>query len=60
MKKTLSTTEQEDLKTRGIISKDEIAYRENNFIFAEDVLSGEKRVVNAFQMVKENKNILLG
>lgn len=60
MKQPLSETEQQSLKTKGLLKANEIAYREENLIFAEDALSGEKRVINSQTFVKESKNILLG
>jgi len=60
MKAPLSETEQDNLRTRGILGKNEIAYRENNVIFAEDVFSSIKRIINTSSNLKENKNILFG
>lgn len=60
MKTPLSETEQDDLRKRGILNQNEIAYRENNLIFAEDAINGKKRVINVTQMFNESKNLLLG
>lgn len=60
MKTPLSEIEQDNLRTRGIIGGQEIAYRENNLVYAEDVLGGQKRVINVGTLVKESKDLLLG
>lgn len=60
MKIPLSETEQGDLKTRGILARNEIAYRENNIIYAEDAIAGVKRIINVTSFVNESKNLLLG
>ncbi len=60
MKHPLSITEQETLRSKGILASDEIAYQENSIIYAENALTGIKRVINTLNIVKESKNILLG
>lgn len=60
MKTPLSEIEQETLRTRGLIKANEIAYKENGLVYAEDALAGKKRIVNSSEMVNESKNILLG
>lgn len=60
MKTPLSEIEQDNLRTRGVLARNEIAYRENNLVFAEDVIAGTKRIINTSAFVKESKNLLLG
>lgn len=60
MRQPLSTTEQDSLRTRGILKQNEIAYKENNLVIAEDALSGAKRVINVHAVMKESKNLLFG
>ena len=61
MKKLLTQTEQDNLRVKGILKVNEIAfYGDHNLLFAEDVLSGSKRVINSLSMIKEATNILLG
>ena len=56
----LSEIEQSNLRAKGIVGNNEIVYRENNCIYAEDAISGSKRVVNTMQLVKEGKDLLFG
>lgn len=60
MKMPLSETEQENLRTRGVLGYNEIAYRENNVIFAEEPITGNKRAINTTHFIKEGSNLLLG
>lgn len=62
MNKTpLAPKELESLKNKGIIKHSEIAYRdEKNILIAEDPISGLKRVVDTFGMMKESKDVLFG
>lgn len=60
MKIPLSEIEQDSLRGRGILAQDEFAYQANNFVYAENALSGKKRVINVRNVVNEGKNILLG
>jgi hypothetical protein len=60
MKTPLSITEQDQLRLRHIIKDSEIAYRDGNLYFAEDAISGERRVINVSSMVQESKTILFG
>lgn len=60
MKTPLSETEQDNLRTRGILGQNEIAYKEKNLVFAEDAISGQKRVINVTRIVNEGKDLLLG
>ncbi len=60
MKTPLSEIEQANLKTRGVLANNEIAYKENNLTYAEDVLSGNKRLINVNSFMNESKNLLLG
>ena len=60
MKTPLSITEQDSLRTKGILKQSEIAYREGELFFAEDSISGNKRVINVATVVKEAKDLLLG
>jgi len=58
MRKSLSEIEQDSLRTRGVLYNNEIAYKEGNVVYAENVLTGEKRAINMFQAIKEGKLIL--
>jgi hypothetical protein len=60
MKTPLNEIEQDSLRNRGILGQNEIAYRENNFTYAEDVLSSKRRMINTSNIVNEGKNLLLG
>ena len=60
MKTPLNETEQDNLRTRGVLARNEIAYRENNLIYAEDAISGAKRVISVSSVMSESKNLLLG
>lgn len=60
MKTPLSIIEQDSLRTKGILDQSEIAYREGDLFFAEDAISGNKRIINIATVVKESKDLLLG
>ena len=60
MKTPLNEIEQDNLRTRGILDINEIAYRENNLVYAENAISGAKRVINVTTLVNESANLLLG
>ncbi len=57
MKITLSNIEQENLRIKGILYSNEIAYREEGLVYAENVLTNEKRVINMLQTIRESKVI---
>lgn len=60
MKTPLSIIEQDSLRTKGVLNQSEIAYREGELFFAEDAITGTKRVINVSTVVKEAKDLLLG
>ena len=60
MKTPLSEIEQANLKTRGVLANNEIAYKENSILYAQNVLSGDIRVINNSSHLCENKNLLFG
>lgn len=60
MKTSLSEIEQSNLKTRGILKQNEIAYRENGLMYAEDVISGTKRIINSVSSPLKEGKVLLG
>jgi hypothetical protein len=60
MKSPLSATEQESLRMKNILKTNEIAYKEDNKIFAEDALTGEKRIISVSQSISEAKSFLFG
>lgn len=63
MKLPLSEIEQDNLRTRGVLGNSEIAYinQQDGLTYAENVLSGFKRIINSSsRVVNEGKNLLLG
>lgn len=60
MKSALSTPEQESLRMKKILKTSEIAYQEGELFFAEDALTGDKRVINVSQIMAESKSFLFG
>ena len=60
MKTALTKIEQTFLRREGIIQQSEVAYLEGDLYIAEDVLSGEKRMITqAGTMLSENKSRVL-
>jgi len=60
MKIPLNQIEQNNLRSRGVLGQGEIAYRENNKTYAEDAISGEKRMIDSLSDQLKESKILLG
>ena len=61
MKTPLTEIEQNNLRLKGILGHNEMAYQENNCVYAVDVLTNNSRVIDVrSNSLKENKNILFG
>lgn len=61
-KKQLSADQLDALRTRALISSNEVAYITGDLLIAEDVLTNNKRVVGESALISEgaNRRVLKG
>lgn len=61
MKVPLSEKEQESLRQRCVITSQELAYKKENNLYAENVFTGDVRLISVQESnLLENKIILFG
>ena len=51
---------QRDLRTKGIISESEIAVKAGDLHIAQNVVTGERRMITVIESVTETKQVLRG
>ena len=56
MKKMLDNNVLAELRTNGIISKDEVAYVHGDICIAENVISGNKRIIEVSAYINESNS----
>ncbi len=55
----ISTNQLKSLRDQGFIAKDEIAFFSGDLVIAENVLTGQKRVLGDRNILEENSKRLL-
>ena len=55
----ISANQLRDLRARGILQKDEIAFFSGDLIVVENVITGQKRVLGEVSILGENSTRLL-
>ncbi len=55
----ISANQLKELRDRGLISNNEIAFLSGDLIVVEDVISGQKRVLGETSILSENSKRLL-
>lgn len=59
MAEQLTTKDLQELRSRGLLKETEIAFKEGNFVIAEDLLSKSRRIVNTSGIMLESSRRLL-
>jgi hypothetical protein len=60
MEQILDDNSQRSLRARGLITETEIAVKAGDILFAKNVLSGEKRIIDSKSINNESKQLLKG
>ena len=60
MKIPLNQIEKNKLRRRGVLGQGEIEYLDNNKTYAEEAISGEKRMIDSLSDQLKESKILLG
>ncbi len=59
MKTPLEQELQKELREKGILQKDEVVFKEGDLLVAENVISGQKRILSSSILTENSKKQIL-